>query len=147
MNALVQTMNTEYMKILKPFIGNDTTYSNDLTAKGKAIFGNRYKGTFPSDKLPTIRNRQMYIANLDKSTMKGSHWVAVYKNEGTLYVYDSYGRKSKKIIPSLFQKKGRIIDTEYDAEQTNNQNNCGLRSVSALYLFDNFNPDIIAQYL
>ncbi len=148
MDKLINDIYKDYMSILKSYIGNDTTFSNELAQKGKKIFGNRFRGVYASDKLPRINNKQMYIANLDKQNERGSHWIGVYKHNDRLFVYDSYGRSSKKIFPSIFHRKGgRVIDTEYDAEQSVKENNCGLRSITALYLFDNFNPNIVAEYL
>ena len=67
MNKLVNDIYDEYVKILKNFIGNDTTYADDLRKNGKILFGRRFIGVFPSDQLPNIKNNEMYIANLDKS--------------------------------------------------------------------------------
>ena len=151
MDKTINNIYKDYMKILKEYIGNDTTYNDDLERKGKKIFGSRFLGVFSSDKLPTnIKSREMYIANLDKSNESGSHWIAVYKKNNKLYVYDSFGRKSKKIIPSIYRKKGasiKIKDTQYDAEQHKKEENCGLRSMVALYMFDHHEPELISKYL
>ena len=147
MNNLINKIYNDYINILKPYIGNDTTYSDDLERKGKKIFGSRFIGVFASDQLPNIQNGQMYIANLDRSNEPGSHWIGVYGKNGKAYVYDSFGRKSKKIIPSIFSKGSAIKDSEYDAEQMESENNCGLRSIVALYMFDEFDPELVSEYL
>lgn len=147
MNEIVNEIYKDYMKILSPYIGNDTTYSDDLRKKGKKIFGNKFLGVFASDEIPNLKNGQMYIANLDTSNEPGSHWIAVYKKNNKNYVYDSYGRKSRNIFNSIFKKGGNVKDTQYDAEQDENENNCGLRSIVALYMFKEFDPDIVAKYL
>ncbi len=146
MNQIINQINKEFINIMKPYIGNSTTYSSDLNKKGKKIFGHRFLGVFASDQLPDIKNEEMYIANLDKSNEPGSHWIGVYSENNKIYVYDSFGRKSKKIIPSIFGK-GAIQDTEYDAEQSENEDNCGLRSLVFLYMADEFDPDLVAKYL
>ena len=111
------------------------------------LFGQRFLGVFASDKLPNVKNGQMYIANLDKSTEPGSHWIAIYGSNGNLYVYDSFGRNSKTIIPSIFKTGKGVKDTEYDAEQIQTEDNCGLRAMVALYMFDEFDPEVVADYL
>lgn len=146
MDKTVNDIYKNYMKMLTPYIGINTTYSGELDKKGKRIFGKRFKGVFPADRLPTLKNREMYIANLDNHNEKGSHWVAVYHSNGKNYVYDSFGRKSKKIFKSIYGK-GRVKDTQYDAEQKVHENSCGLRSMVALYMFDNHDPEIISKYL
>jgi hypothetical protein len=148
MNKLINDIYNDYMDILKPYIGNDTTFTNDLKKKGKKVLGRGFRGVFASDKLPKINNKQMYIANLDKLNERGSHWIGVYKHNDKLYVYDSFGRSSKKIIPSIFHRKGGgIVDTQYDPEQSVKEDNCGLRSIAALYMFSTINPNIVAEYL
>ena len=148
MNIEINNIYKGYMDILKNFIGNDTTFGDDLKRKGKYIFGYRFKGVFSSDNLPKdIKNRDMYIANLDKSTGKGSHWISVYKQNDKLYVYDSFGRPSKRIIKSLVGQGIDIQDTQYDAEQSKRENNCGLRAFSALFMFDNHDAEVVAKYL
>ena len=55
-----------------------------------------FQGVFPSDVLP-ISIKQYpacFIANVDKSNMPGSHWIAIYidkDKQGTFF--DSYGNK------------------------------------------------------
>ena len=147
MDREINKIYNEYVNILRPYIGNDTTYADDLERKGKKIFGSRFLGVFASDQLPDIRNGQMYIANLDRSDEPGSHWIGVYAKNNKKYVYDSFGRKSEKIISSIFSKGGEIRDTEYDAEQSKQEDNCGLRSIVALYMFDEFDPELVADYL
>lgn len=133
--------------MLEPFIGNDTTYSDELDRKCKKLFGKRFLGVYASNELPKLKNKQMYIANLDRSDQPGSHWIAVYKQSGTNYVYDSFGRPSKRIFKSVFSKGGAVQDAEYDAEQSDKEENCGLRSVVFLYMCDEFGPALVARYL
>ncbi len=148
MDKLINDIYKDYMSILKPYIGNDTTFSDGLAQKGRKIFGRRFRGVFASDELPRINNKQMYIANLDKHNERGSHWIGVYKHNDLLFIYDSFGRSSKKIFPSIFHRKGSgVVDTEYDSEQHVKEDNCGLRSMVSLYMFDTINPNIVAEYL
>jgi hypothetical protein len=147
-----------YNKILRqvvvPLIGNKTTYQNDLERAGIKALGLLFKGVYPSDKIPPLNNLKPYaILNLDRSSEAGSHWVAVAfdgKADGVrrrgaaknkTYLYDSFGRKGIKIIPSLFHSgNGRIVDTDYDAEQTEEETNCGARSLAWLLFFDRYGP-------
>lgn len=147
METLINSIYNDFITQFKPFIGNDTTRGDDLSRKGRKIFGNRFKGVFASDELPNLQNNQMYIANLDTSNETGSHWIGVYKKNDIHYVYDSFGRPTKKILNSLHGHGKTIKDTEYDAEQSKSEDNCGLRSMVALYMFDNFDPEIVAEHL
>jgi hypothetical protein len=121
---------------------NGTTYNTTLHTMGKELFGVRFKGVFASDMIPQLSDLAPYaILNLDKSYMRGSHWIAIAKVEDTndIIVYDSFGRTHSKIIPSLleqFNSTYRIIDTDLDAEQNIREENCGQRSLAFLKVLD-----------
>lgn len=119
------------LKLIERHMGTDTTDEHQLTEICKNLFGKQYRGTFPVDRLPKLQRGQCCILNLDTSDKPGSHWVAVYKHEH-LHIYDSFGRKSTKILPSLTKLK-KLVDADYDSEQTINQNNCGQRCISFLW--------------
>lgn len=128
----------QVIREMNKFLGNDTTFSNDLDKVGLKFLGSKFKGVFPSDKIPRLNDLKKYaILNLDKSTQPGSHWIGVAFHNGNTIVYDSFGRKTRKIIPSLFHSgNGRIIMTDNDAEQRIKQNNCGQRVLAWLITFD-----------
>ena len=115
-------------KILK---NNGITNSKQLTDVGRELFGKLYRGTFPVDKLPKLKHNECCIINLDTSGMIGSHWVSVYKYRDEYCIYDSFGRKTTEILPSL--KHLKHLDSDYDIEQQMIQQNCGQRSISWLY--------------
>ena len=130
---------TQILELIKGLIGNTTTYQSQLDNIAKKIFGNRYKGSFSSDQIPKLENDECCIANLDDSSKPGSHWISLYKKNNDIYVYDSFGRSSKKIIPSVFKSgNGTIKDTDYDSEQKINENNCGQRSLAWLCYLEEY---------
>ena len=111
----------KYLKLAKSIVGSDTTYLGQLNGAGKKLLGAKFKGVYPSDKIPHLTDLSPYcILNLDSSKEQGSHWIALVKspNENKCMVYDSFGRKYKRIIPILdYSGNGRIINTDDDAEQ------------------------------
>jgi hypothetical protein len=127
-------------RIVLPLIGNETTYSTDLERAGVKLLGSKFRGVFPSDKIPPLNDLKSYaVLNLDSSNQAGSHWIAVAHDNGKTYVYDSFGRKAVKIIPSLFHSgNGRIINTDPDAEQKIKETNCGARCITWLLFFDRY---------
>lgn len=138
-----RTANLNYNKILKIIekaIGNKSTYSDELEGVAKQLFGAKFKGVFPSDKIPILNGLCPYaIVNVDRSDQMGSHWMAICKNDNETILYDSFGRHDTKIIPSLrYTGNGRIINTEKDPEQEIKEQNCGARCVAWLYLYDKF---------
>lgn len=116
------------LKIIEKYIGNDTTNNHLLNQICYKILKN-YKGCYPSDKIPSLKNGECCIANLDKHNQPGSHWVAVVKENNKHYVYDSFGRSG------ILNKKWE--STEDDAEQHIKEMNCGQRSITALIIYEN----------
>jgi hypothetical protein len=120
-------------------VGNTTTYLDTLNDIGIKLFDDKFIGVFPSDKIPILNNNQYVILNLDKSGQAGSHWVSVVKHNNKAYLYDSFGRKASKIIPSLIKSgNGIIVDTELDAEQIASEYDCGARAITSLLVMDLF---------
>jgi hypothetical protein len=129
-------------KIIEPMVGNKSTFLIDLDRTGAQLFGVRFAGVFPSDKIPRLNAIKKYaILNLDKTGMPGSHWVAVAHDNSTkqTVIYDSFGRSSSTIIPALHSSgNGRIISTDDDSEQHIKEENCGARSLAWLFFFDRY---------
>lgn len=122
-------------------LGNGITYGNELNKIGVKLLKKKFKGVFPSDKIPRLSEYKKYaILNLDKSNEAGSHWIAIAYDDKNVYVYDSFGRKSSKIIPSLkLSGNGRVREgSDYDAEQKIREDNCGGRSMAWLLFFDRY---------
>lgn len=151
-------------KIMYPLLGKKITFGRDLARAGIKLFGKNFLGAFASDRIseignpnvrlgvnddgsPTTNNNinkksHLYaIANLDNSSMPGSHWIglAFDVNSKKIWVYDSFGRKTSEIIPSLVQRYGnKLKQVDDDAEQLVSQDDCGARTMAWLYVFDRY---------
>lgn len=133
----------EYNKILLDIqkkLGKNITYGHTLQKEAIQLFGYRFKGVFPSDKIPQLNKLRSYaILNLDNSSQSGSHWIAVALVNKDLIVYDSFGRDHVKIIPNLKEQfRGRIKNTDRDSEQKKHEKNCGQRSLAFLVFLQKF---------
>ena len=124
----------QYKKSMVKSMGSNITSSNILNDKGNKLFGNRYLGTFSQDNLPFAlikrkKSTTLAIINTDVLGKKGEHWVALYITPKTIYIWDSYGRPSKKLLPvfakQLKYHKIRSIDTDPDSDQANTSTICG----------------------
>jgi hypothetical protein len=144
-----------YNKILKqiiePLSGDETTYLTELNGIGKKLFGVKFKGVFPSDKIPKLNDLSPYaILNLDTSKQPGSHWVAIAKyptqSKPKTLLYDSFARKGSKIIKSLsYSGNGRIINSDLkDSEQDVMETNCGARCLAWLVVVEKYGFDAAA---
>jgi hypothetical protein len=128
-----------YNDVVLPKLGSNTTYANVLQNVAYKKLGIHFKGVYASDQIPVLNDLHKYaILNLDKSTQSGSHWIAVAYEDNKIYVFDSFGRQSIKIIPSIYKSysANKIIDTDHDAEQTEDEKNCGALSLTWLLFFD-----------
>lgn len=133
----------EILKAVEICMKSDTTtYTHELNKVGNTLFGKSWRGALPRDKSPKMKNGDYAILNLDKSTENGSHWVAVYKNKNKKIIYDSFGRKSKTILPILSKSGGVLVDTDYDQDQKDTQLNCGQRSIAFLLLVKIWGPKL-----
>lgn len=127
----VEIFFSKVLKTIEDNIGAETTSEDELRSIGKSLFGKPFRGVFPVDRLPPLQQGQCCVVNLDPSGMPGSHWVAVYKHQKHHCVYDSFGRRSSNILPTLHELK--ILDSDYDAEQGVAEDNCGQRSLGWLW--------------
>ena len=133
-------------EIEKYHVGDKTTYLGELAGAGKKLLGVKFKGVYPSDKIPRLNDLSCYcILNLDSSEEPGSHWIALAKNteKNHTMVYDSFGRHHMKIIPNLlYSGNGRVVDTQRDAEQDPKETNCGARCLAWLCIYDKWGEDV-----
>ena len=132
-----------YAEILKTVIknmGSKTTWSTELNTLGKRLFKDKWAGVFASDQIPKMKQGQYAITNLDNSNQKGSHWVGMIKTgNADLMIYDSFGRKSKKILPEVVSSgNGKVHNTDPDAEQKKHEKTCGQRSIAWILLHHYF---------
>ena len=52
-------------------------------------------GSFPSDEIPKCSSfPSFFVLNTDKSTQKGTHWLAIREDENLIEVYDSLNLKN-----------------------------------------------------
>jgi hypothetical protein len=80
------------------------------------------------------------IINNDFIGGPGIHWLACIKKDKDLYIYDSFGRLGKNILPNLvtrMKQKGYTIhntDTSDQDQYGYESVDCGHRSCSALMI-------------
>ena len=144
MKRIMMKVYNNYLKMVQRSLGDGVTYSDVLNQYGKYVFKDKFVGVFPSDKIPKLDEKKPYaIVNLDNSKLPGSHWIGLAYNRlnKKVMVYDSFGRYTKDILPSikiLYKKKTE--DTEHDAEERLKEDNCGQRVLAWLLLFENYGP-------
>ena len=118
---------------------NGVTTASQLDEVCKEAFKSEWAGVYPADKIPDLNaTRCKAIYNADRHDEPGSHWMALYYFDGKTYSYDSFGRKldSDKVYKNLKRSKRLKLkqSQEFDAEQTDEESNCGARCISWLAL-------------
>lgn len=142
---MFDSLNKKILRKVEKMVGKGTTFGSQLKKAGKTLLGKRFAGVFASNKIPCFKGDQEFaILNLDKSWQPGSHWIGLAReNKNDYIIYDSFGRKSSKIIPSVFSKtNGYIIDVDPDPEQRITEDNCGQRSLAWLVIYDKYGPGV-----
>lgn len=123
-------------------LGRGITNDLQLNKVGKSLFGKQWLGVFPVDVKPARfltnvqRGRLNYaIINTGDSKSAGIHWIAVIfdASKNKYYIYDSFARRLKKLIPSFVKTIGYNYITMNDGQdQKNSSEDCGARSMSVL---------------
>lgn len=141
--------------IMYPILGKKLTWGRDLNKLGLKLFNGQFAGVFPSDRMPPLglnpgggmvnstnvnkRSKLYAVMNLDNSQQPGSHWIGLAYHPPTqkIWVYDSYGRPTQEIVPSLVKEFGnKLRQVDDDAEQKILEDDCGARVMAWLYIFD-----------
>ena len=135
--AQVMTYFRKYKKHIISILGKDALQGTTLQDTGEKLFGSKFRGVFSqNEKTLDVSKTGYYIINTDIVGKPGIHWVALYTTAKTVYVFDSFGRKSARLLSHLVSKarlnNKRIIDTDHDRDQTNNSNICGQLCVAWL---------------
>lgn len=132
-----QNKNKVLIKVLRFQYGNGAKNTDELEKLGKHYIGKKFLGAFAYDEYPLNAPNKTY-AILNTDNKDGEHWVGIYKDKNNLHVYDSFGRHTNNILKKFTDKAEQlgynIVDCDYDCEQGNYQNDCGLRSLAWLMI-------------
>ena len=138
-----------YKKIIIEQVGNKGLYDDQITKICKGLFKSKYEGTYPVDEIPIkkYQSTHYFVINTSKSTEEGVHWCSLVLHGSNAYIYDSFGRHSKNILPSLVnilnKRQIHYHDSNHDAEQFGNSEICGQLSIAFLCCFDQFGRDAL----
>ena len=62
----------------------------------------RYRGSFPSDYVPTLDNDIFAIINTQPSIIQSEHWLMIANSRQKLYFADSLGRKKDSFFKQQY---------------------------------------------
>lgn len=123
-------------------VGRGITTDVQLDRVGKSLFGKQWLGIFPVDVKPArfLANVQpgklnYSIINTGDSNSAGIHWLAVIfdATNNKYFIYDSFARRLKKLIPKFARTIGyNYITMNGGKDQKDDSDDCGARSMSVL---------------
>jgi len=129
----------DILSLLRKEYGNKAQDGQTLNDLGLTFFDRRtWGGVHPYDTVPIekYKNKTYLIVNTDDSNGPGIHWMSIIKNKSNIYVYDSFGRRTSNVLKKFNRRvlKGgyRIVESKRDAEQSDYQEDCGLRCIAWL---------------
>ena len=64
----------------------------------------RYRGSFPSDYVPTLDKDTFAIINTQPSNMQGKHWIRIANSCQKLFFADSLGRKKYSFLKQQYEQ-------------------------------------------
>ena len=64
----------------------------------------RYRGSLPSDYVPTLDNDTFTIINTQPSNMQGEHWIKIGNSRQILYFADSLDRKKYSFLKMHYEQ-------------------------------------------
>ena len=64
----------------------------------------RYRGSFPSDYVPTLENDTFAIINTQPSNMQGEHWIKIANSRQKMFFADSLVRKMYSFLKQQYEQ-------------------------------------------
>ena len=145
MKTLINEFDSNLKIVYKLLNNTGTTNNIELSRLCNELLGSKFHGVYPSDKIPNLNFHRRYcILNLDKSYQAGSHWVAcVLDSNDDIYIFDTYDRSIRKILPSIYKvKHHRIMKGNRSVLEKDDGTDCGERCIAWLLLVEKYGIDV-----
>ena len=91
----------------------------------------RYRGSFPSDYVPTLDNDTFAIINTQPSNMQGELWIMIANSRQKLFFADSFGCKNYSFLK---QQYGQMMPEPLQSHPIV----CGFYTIYAAFLLFKF---------
>lgn len=125
-------------------LGNHALDTDEINNECRALFGKKFQGTYAQDQKFPLKPGY-YVINTDTKNGPGEHWIGLILTNKSAYLYDSFCRDPKVIVPHLVKRlsKYTIKYDKHDAEQRMTYKgrmvvNCGHSCISFLMIAHNF---------
>ena len=134
MEKKAETLFRTYKLELISKLGRKALNNDTIDKYSKILFQTKYKGCFAQNNKFELKPGY-YVINTDVESGKGIHWISLILTAKTAYIYDSFSRDPKKILPHLLQhlKNYKIVSSDRkDVEQKGKSAICGHASLAFL---------------
>jgi hypothetical protein len=116
--------------------GKDALNTEDCNMIGKKYFKSHWGGCLPWNKVHLAPNKY-YVINTSSSGHPGIHWMGLMTHNKHAYLWDSYNRSIKRLVPHLIRsimKHGYGVDlTNHPMDQIGTSSSvCGQESLAWL---------------
>lgn len=106
--------------------------STDLENAMKGVRG--FKGVYAMDQIPMrLSPGESFIANIDRASRRGSHWIAVYRTPLLIYYYNSFARSPTLAVRQLARNEGVQCVYNRTRHQQRDELNCGERCMDVIH--------------
>ena len=96
-----------FPQFMKSFSKNEGLRLFEIVDKCKEMKINNFKGVFSRDKLNENKktNNECLVLNIDDDKNPGTHWVALFIENGVSYYFDSFGFDPPEEIKEYCKEK------------------------------------------
>lgn len=114
-------------------LGRHPLDNMEIGTLAKSVLGTKYKGCYAQDEKFELKPGY-YIINTDVKKGPGIHWISLVLTPKTAYVFDSFARDPKKLVPHLVRRlPHKIVSSDRkDKEQKDLSVVCGHLSIAWL---------------
>ena len=115
-------------------LGRHPLDNMEIDTLARSVLGTKYKGCYAQDEKFELKPGY-YIINTDVKKGPGVHWISLVLTPKTAYVFDSFARDPKKLVPHLVRRLSsrKIVSSDRkDKEQKDLSVVCGHLSISFL---------------
>ena len=131
---MTEVLFKKYKKYITIRLGKKALDDLQINTICKELIGKKFKGVYAQDKLPSTSG--YFVVNTDTSKKINSttcHWIGIYQTPKTLYIYDSFGRHTKNVLPLIYNNtKKKIVESKNDAKQWGYTELCGHLAIAFL---------------
>lgn len=125
-------------EVLYPKLGRGLTSTRQLKTIGRQQLGDSFRGVFAINTMVKLNPGECEIVNTDEIDKRGEHWLAFFRVDDTVLVFDSFGRSYKNMFNTTVLKERLGVNRIQDASRMSLQSvlefDCGQKCLAYLIM-------------